>query len=97
MPHLSKGDRAADVSANEARRRKEVALAGLRELQLRQAESKLLSASEVEQAWAGAVIKLRNAVLAIPSRCAPQFTDPRHAAIIRGQVDIVLKQLRGRA
>jgi hypothetical protein len=49
MPHLSKADRTADVSASEARRRKEVALAGLRELQLRQAEGKLLSATQVDQ------------------------------------------------
>jgi phage terminase Nu1 subunit (DNA packaging protein) len=59
--------------------RKERALASLRELQLAEAEGKLLRADQVEQAWAGAVIKLRNAVLAIPSRCAAQFSDPRNS------------------
>ena len=52
----------------EQRIRKEKALAGLRELQLAEAEGKLLRTDHVEAAWAGTVIKLRNAVLAIPSR-----------------------------
>jgi len=68
MPHLSKADRSAIVSTNEARRRKEVALASMRTLQLHQLEGKLIRVDQVEQAGAGAIIKLRTAVLAIPTR-----------------------------
>jgi hypothetical protein len=51
----------------------------------------------VEQAWAGAVIRFRNAMLAIPSRCAARLADLRHAeTIIRAEVEIALKQLDGR-
>jgi hypothetical protein len=78
----------------EQRIRKEKALAGLRELQLRQAEGKLLSATQVEHAWSEAVIKMRNAMLAVPSRCAPRLSDPKHAEqVIRGEIEIALRQL----
>jgi hypothetical protein len=81
----------------EQRIRKEKALAGLRELQLRQAERKLLSATQVEAAWSEAIIKLRNAVLAIPSRCASQFADPRHAEQVIRDCKLALKQISGKA
>ena len=82
----------------EQRIRKENALASMRELQLHQLEGKLLWADQVEQARAAAVIKLRNAVLRIPSRCAPQFSDPKHAKqVIRRECEIALKQARDRA
>jgi hypothetical protein len=63
----------------EQRVRKERALASLRELQLAEAEGKLLRVDQVEQAWAGAITKLRNAVLAIPAGWTSQFAEPRHA------------------
>jgi hypothetical protein len=56
----------------------------MRELQLQQLQGTLLPAAAVEAAWSGAIIRLRDAMLAIPSRCAGRFPDPRHAeAIIR--------------
>jgi hypothetical protein len=82
----------------EQRVRKERALASMRELQLHQLEGKLLWADQVEAACAGAIIKLSNAMLAIPSRYAFRFADQRHAeAIIRAEVEIALKQLKRRA
>ena len=82
-------------SLTEQRIRKEKALAGLREMQLAEQAGLLLRADEVRATWAGAVIRLRNAVLAIPTRCAAQFADPRHAeAIIRRECELALKQLQ---
>jgi len=82
----------------ERRIRKERALASMRELQLQQLEGKLLWADEVERTWSEAVIRMRNAMLSVPSRCAPRFADPKHAeAIIRAEVETALKQLKGGA
>jgi hypothetical protein len=87
---------AESKTLTEQRIRKERALASMRELQLKQLEGKLLWADQVEQAWAGAIIRFRNPMLAIPSRCAGWLPDPRHAeAIIRAEVEIA--QLKGRA
>jgi DNA-binding NarL/FixJ family response regulator len=78
----------------EQRIRKERALASMRELQLKQLEGGLLRADDVERKWSEAVIKLRTAVLAIPSRCASQFADPRHAEqVIRRECELALKQI----
>ena len=75
--------------------RKERALASMHGLQLRQLEGKLLWADQVEHAWAGAVIRFRDAMLAIPSRCAGRFPDPRLAElIIRSEVEIALNHLK---
>ena len=82
----------------EQRIRKERALASLRELQLAEAEGKLLSAAEVEAGWSGAILRLRDAMLAVPVKCAPRFADPKHAeAIIRAEVERALQSLKGRA
>jgi hypothetical protein len=88
MPQESRG-------LTEQRTRKEKALATLRELQLAEASGQLIRADHVKATWAGAVVRLRNAVLAIPTRCAAQFADPRHAeAIIRRECELALKQLQ---
>ncbi len=71
MPHLSKKDRRAKVSANEARRRKEVALARLRELEVGAKEGKLLDLDEVRDAWCGLIVRARDILLAI----APEIRD----------------------
>jgi phage terminase Nu1 subunit (DNA packaging protein) len=91
MPTESKG-------LTRERTRKEAALATLRELQVAEAEGKLVRADEVVKAWAGAVIRLREAVLAIPARCATRFADPRHAeGVIRAECELALRHLDGHA
>ena len=100
MRHDREGDFMPTESKTltEQRIRKERALPSMRELQLTEAEGKLLRADQVEAIWAGAVIKLRNAVLAIPSRCASQFADPRHAEqVIRRECELALKQIARKA
>jgi hypothetical protein len=85
--HESKG-------MNAARLKKEQSLAAMRTLQLHQLEGKLVWADDVERKWGEAMIRLRSALLAIPSRCAGGFPDPRHAeSVIRAEVETALKQL----
>jgi hypothetical protein len=68
MPKLSKADQAAKVSTTEARRRKEVALAELRELEVRQRRGELLEAAEVQKQWAAGLASLRDRLLSLPDR-----------------------------
>ena len=78
--------------------RKERALASLRELELAQTRGELVRASEVAQTWNNAVVRLREAVLAIPARVAARFPDSRHAeAVIRRECELALRQLDGHA
>lgn len=70
MPKLSAADQAAKVSTTEARRRKEVALARLRELEVAEREGKLIAAEAVESRWRAIAGKIGQALDRIPSRCA---------------------------
>jgi hypothetical protein len=79
-----------------ARIRKETALSRIREHQLAQLEGRLLDARQVETLWAAQLVAIRDAVLQIPARVAPQFADPRHAeAIVRRECEIALRTLSG--
>jgi hypothetical protein len=89
---LSKADQAARVSQTEARRRKEVALAELRELELAQKKGKLIDADQVTAKWAAAGGKIRDAVLRIPDKCAPAVAVTSDAAEARG---ILLAECEG--
>jgi hypothetical protein len=73
MPTLSKADQKARISQNEARRRKEVALAKLRELEAREKEGKLISREHALQVWSEALGRIRDRCLAVPDRMAPQL------------------------
>lgn len=57
---------------NEARRRKELAIAQLRELELEEAKKTLVSAAEVEAEWTDLLATVRTKLLAIPSRVRQQ-------------------------
>jgi len=70
MPHLTKTDKRAKVSANEARRRKEVALAGLRELQLKEKEKSLIDAEQAEAEYEKRTRDDAEALLNWPARIA---------------------------
>ena len=97
MPNLSRADKSAKVSANEARRRKEVALARLREIEVAERTRQLLSAAEVRSAWVTVAGKIRDAVLRIPDKCAPAVTaaaDVMEArAILAAECEAILKVL----
>jgi hypothetical protein len=56
------------VSKTEADRRKAVALAELRELEVRQRRGELLNAAEVQKQWASGLASLRDRLLSLPDR-----------------------------
>ena len=97
MPNLSKQDKQAVVSANEARRRKEVALAQLREMEVAERAGKLYDAAAVQNAVVSMNAAIREAVLRIPDKLAPQAaatSDPRQVrSILMAECKAILKNL----
>ena len=95
MPKLSKADQAAKVSATEARRRKELALARLREMEVAQKAGLLLPASEVRDRWVTILAAVKTAVLRLPDKLAPQMAaaaDVREAhAILVAECEAILR------
>ena len=80
------------------RARKEKALATMREIQLAELQGSMVPMATVEASWSAAVLRMRDAMLAIPSRCASRFPDQRAAeTILRSEIETALKQLKGRA
>lgn len=97
MPNFSKADKAAEISASEARRRKEVALARLREMEVAQRARLLLPAEEVRTAWVEVGGKIKDAVLRIPDKLAPAVAaaaDVREVrAILLAECESILRTL----
>ncbi len=96
MPKLSGSDKAAKVSSNEARRRKEVALAGMRELELSKMQESLLDADKVQAFWTEQCARLSQTMLAIPDRVAEALVRKDAAAIrvrLREEIEEALRGL----
>jgi phage terminase Nu1 subunit (DNA packaging protein) len=97
MPKLSKADQSAKVSQNEARRRKEIALARLREMEVAEKEGRLVPADAVTSTWSTIAGKIRDAVLRIPDKCAPALAavqDAREArGILQAECEAILRTL----
>lgn len=94
MPKLSKADQAAKVSATEARRRKEVALAELREMEVAQRARALLPAAEVRQTWAEGLAVIRDRILMLPDRLAARLAHRPEAevrAVLRDELEECLR------
>jgi hypothetical protein len=85
MPKLSKADERTKISANEARRRKEVALAELRELERDRVKGKLLPAADVEKVWSENLACIRDRMLMLPDRLAARLAG-RDESFIRQQM-----------
>ena len=68
MPTLSKADKKIKVSQVEADRRRTLALARLRELELAEKQGKLIDRSKVEREWFEHGRLIRDAFLGIPAR-----------------------------
>lgn len=87
------------ISEQEARRRKEVALAELRQMEVAEKAGRLIDAQEVRERWSGVASRVRDAVLAIPDKCAPGVagTTGVDAAQVRAalqlEVENILRQL----
>jgi hypothetical protein len=84
MPNLSKADKTAKVSANEARRRKELALAELREMERDERRGLLVPSREVADAWATILASVKTAVLRIPDQCALPASATNDVREVRG-------------
>ena len=80
MQKRGRPDTGARTTEKEARRRKEVALAELRELEVAQQRGLLLRRGDVERTWAETAAMLRDAVLRIPDMAAPQLVGLRDGA-----------------
>lgn len=95
MPTLSKADQRHRVSQNDARRRKEVALARLREMEADEKAKKLVPADAVKDAWVKILTAVKKGVLRLPDKLAAQLaatSDPKEArAILLSECEAVLK------
>lgn len=100
MPKLSKADSAAKVSATEARRRKEVALARLREMEVAQKAGLLLPASDVRATWAEQLGALKDRVLILPDRLAARLANRPETevrTILRDELEQALRAIHANA
>ena len=100
MPKLSKADLAAKVSATEARRRKEVALAELREMEAAQRAGALLLAVDVRKTWAAGLAALRDRILTLPDRLAARLAHRQEAevrAVLRDELEGCLRGIHADA
>lgn len=97
MPKLSRADQAAKVSATEANRRKSVAIAGRRELELAQLQGKLLSRDAVVKAWSESYRAVRDRMLSIPDRTAAELavcqSEPEVRLVLRREIEDALTSL----
>lgn len=97
MPKLSKADQAAKVSANEARRRKELALCEIREMERDRLRDSLIPADQVEQAWDAIRTTIRAAILRLPDKCAPRYAEAKDArtarALLQEECEQILREI----
>lgn len=100
MPKLSKADQQAKVSATEARRRKEVALARLREMDAAQRAGILLLAADVRNTWAERLGALKDRILILPDRLGARLANRPEAevrAILRDELEQCLRGIHADA
>ena len=100
MPKLSKADQAAKISATEARRRKELALAEIREMERDKLRGALLPAAEVRKVWADRLAALKDRVLMLPDRLAARLANRPEAevrAILRDELEECLRGIHADA
>jgi hypothetical protein len=75
MARLSKADQQAKVSATEAERRRKVAMAAIRELELEAKRGALLPAADVRKVWAERLGALKDRVLMLPDRLGARLAN----------------------
>ncbi len=73
MPKLSKKDEAAKMSITESRRRKEIALMQLREMEAARKRGELIEAGVAESLITELGVKVRDGALALASRIAARL------------------------
>jgi hypothetical protein len=85
-------DQSAPPSLAEAQRRKETALAKLRELQLARESSEVCSVAETAAMVAAEYAIVRNALLALPARIAPTLVHMRTPELMRAALSREIEQ-----
>lgn len=83
MPKLSKKDQRGRVTITESRRRKEQALARLREMEADEKAGKLIDAEGVKDAWTKITGAIKAAVLRMPDKLARQLAAAADAREVR--------------
>jgi hypothetical protein len=68
-----RSDKRSKISATEARRRKEVALARLREMEADERAGKLIASERIKDAWVKILSAINTGVLRMPDNLAPQL------------------------
>jgi hypothetical protein len=98
--HGGRADRGSladrDMTLAEARRRKEVAVARLRELEAGVAEGRLIDADAAKRAWFSVVRALRNRIQQVATTAAPECIGRdvvTMEAIIRRHIDAALLEV----
>ncbi len=100
MPKLSKADQAAKITTNEARRRKELALAEIREMERDKLRGALLPAADVRKVWAERLSALKDRVLMLPDRLAARLANRPEAevrTILRDELEQALRAIHADA
>jgi len=81
----------------DAQRRKEIALADLRELELEEKRGQLVSVIEAQNAWSTLILLIRNKFTAMPNAISEQLASITESREVRqfltGEIDRVLTQL----
>ena len=84
---------------SDAQRRKESALADLRELELAEKRRDLVPAAEMKEAWVSICVKVKSAILGMPDKLAPSIVglpDPMTAkSILIRECETILHTLHG--
>lgn len=100
MPTLSKVDKAAKISANEAQRRKEVALAEIREMERDLRRGTLVEVAEVEAAWTSMLAMIRDGLLGLPAKIAAKLAATNNerevARLLKAEIRAQLSKVAGK-
>ena len=97
MARASKG---AMATESESRRRKEKALADLRELEVGEKKGKLVAKAEVQSFWSERCANIRDAFLNMPDRLAARLAGKHEAEIrvaLRDEIEEALRSLHAEA
>lgn len=91
------GEPVASPDGNEtyanAQRRKEAALADLRELERDQLNGRLVEVETEERAWASAAQTIRDQMLALPDRLAPELAAITDTRMLRDKLQAEIRQV----
>lgn len=92
-PCQTRRDSEDESSLAEALRRKELATAKLRELELAEKEGRLLPTDQVTDAWVKIATVMRTRLLTIPSKLAPRLVGMKRAADFKEAIETEIREV----